>query len=137
MAKSTIADRYASHYDALAVLREPGQAAISATAAETAIAIPITKLENCNCIVQYQALTGIDATNNWSFVVSASATLAGTYVAISAAVTTPDGKPNDLAIPINGYTVAKQVPNAAFVRVTATKTGTAGALTYCAYLSPN
>lgn len=137
MAASTMADRYASHFDSLTVLRATGQAAISATTAETAIAFPIRKTENCNCIVQYQATTGVDAANNWTFTVAASATLGGTYVPISAAVATPDGKAGDFAIPINGYNVAKQVPNAAFVRVTATKVGTAGPLVYSAYLSPN
>lgn len=137
MPYSTIADRQGTHYDAKLVIRPISSAAISATTSETAIAFPVTKSEDSYLVLQVQALTGpIDATNNWTFTAEVSTTLGGTYTPVGT-LTLAKNKADDYLIPLNGYTVGKTVPGAAFVRVTATKAGTAGALTYAAYISPD
>ena len=137
MPYSTIADRQGTHYDEKLVIRPISSAPIAATTSETAIAFPVTKAEDAYLVLQVQALTGaIDATNNWTFTAEVSATLGGTYSPVGS-LTLAKNKADDYLIPLNGYTIGKVVPNAAFIRVTATKAGTAGALTYAAYVSPD
>lgn len=137
MPYSTIADRQGTHYDAKLVIRPISSAPIAATTSEAAIAFPVTKAEDAYLVLQVQALTGaIDATNNWTFTAEVSATLGGTYSPVGS-LTLAKNKADDYLIPLNGYTIGKVVPNAAFIRVTATKAGTAGALTYAAYVSPD
>jgi len=137
MPYSTIADRMGTHYDAKLVIRPITSPAISATTAETAIAAPITKAEDAYLVLQVQAIAGaIDATNNWTFTAEVSATLGGTYVPVGS-LTLTKNKADDYLIPLNGYTVGKIAPGAAFVKVSATKAGTAGPLTYAAYISPD
>jgi hypothetical protein len=134
---STIADRQGSFYDALTVIRPISAAAISATTSETAIALPSPKFEDSYLCLQVQAFTGFVAgTATWSFALEVATTLAGTYVPVGS-ITLTAGTANDYLIPFSGYTIGKLVPNAAFVRVTATKTGTPGNLTYAAYLTPD
>jgi hypothetical protein len=134
---STIADRQGSYYDALTLIRPITSAAISATTSETGIAFAVTKFEDAYLVLQVQAISSFVAgTATWSFAVEVSPTLGGTYTTIGA-ITLTAGTANDYLIPINGYTVSKLVPTAAFVRVTATKTGTPGNLIYAAYLSPD
>lgn len=134
---STIADRQGSHYDALTLIRPITSAAISATTSETGIAFAVTKFEDAYLVLQVQAISSFVAgTATWSFAVEVSPTLGGTYTTVGA-ITLTAGTADDYMIPINGYTVRKLVPTAAFVRVTATKTGTPGNLTYAAYLSPD
>jgi hypothetical protein len=137
MAFSTIADRQGSSYDALTVIRPITSAAISATTSETGIAIPVASFEDIYAVLQVRAISAFVAgTATWSFAVEVSTTLGGTYTPVGS-ITLTSGAANDYLIPLSGYTVQKLVPNAGFVRVTATKTGTPGNLTYSAYLSPD
>jgi hypothetical protein len=134
---STIADRQASHYDMLTVVRPMTAAAVAATTSETAIAFPITKVENCVMVLQLQAVTGFVAgTATWSFDVEVATALAGPFTKVGT-VTPASGAAQDLMVPVLGYAVSKLLPNASFVRVSATKTGTVGNLSYAAYLSPD
>jgi hypothetical protein len=134
---STIADRQGTFYDALTVIRPITAAAVAATTSETAIALPSPKFEDCSLAIQVQAFTGFVAgTATWSFTLEVSTLLAGPYIPVGN-VTLTSGAANDYLIPFSGYTIGKLVPNAAFVRVTATKTGTPGNLVYAAYLTPD
>jgi hypothetical protein len=137
MAISTIADRQGSHYDALTVIRPITAAALSATTSETGIAFPVTNYEDFSLALQVQTISSFTAGSAfWTLTAEVSTTLGGTYVPVGS-VDLTSGAANDYLIPLSGYTIGKLVPNAAFVRVTATRTGTPGNLTYAAYLSPD
>ena len=134
---STIADRQGSHYDALTVIRPITAAALSATTSETGIAFPVTNYEDFALALQVQTISSFTAGSAfWTLTAEVSTTLGGTYVPVGSVALT-SGAANDYLIPLSGYTIGKLVPNAAFVRVTATRTGTPGNLTYAAYLSPD
>jgi len=137
MAISTIADRQGSHYDDLTVIRPISSAALSATTSETGVSVAITKFEDFSLVLQVQAISAFVAgTAFWTLTAEVSTTLGGTYVPVGS-IDLTSGSADDYLIPLSGYTIGKVVPNAAFIRVTATKTGSPGNLTYAAYLSPD
>lgn len=134
---STIANRQASHYDALAVVRQISAAAIAATTSEPAILFPITKHENFAMVLEVQAFTGtVGPANNWAFAVEASTAVNGTFVNVGS-ITLGSGAANHYIVALSGHGIDQVVPNSSYVRVTATKTGTVGNLIYAAFLSPN
>jgi hypothetical protein len=133
---STIADRQASSYDALAVIRPITAAAISATTSETGLALPLPTFEDIALVLQVRPISSFVAgTATWTITLEVSANLGSGYVSVRN-LTIPAAAADQYFLPVSGATFNKVVPGAAFARVTATKVGTPGNLTYAAYFSP-
>jgi hypothetical protein len=133
MPLSTIADRRATIRDDLLTLRDDAATAISATTSGTAIAIAATKLLNFDCRIVADAYTSYTAGSaEWAVALQASADNS-TFVTVGSM--TLDSTAREYRISTSGQEIQDLVPSAAFLRVTATKTGTPGNLTYGAYLT--
>lgn len=132
-----MADRRAYHFDKNLELRDIAAAALSATGSSTGIAFPIRDIDLAKVVINHPAITGtINGSNNWVIAVQVSDAVAGTYVTIATtAILT--AAPEQIELPISGAQVTNLLPNANFVRVTATKTGTIGNLSYGAFISPS
>lgn len=134
MSRSTIANRRTTHFDKETELRDYDAAAINATASATAIAFPATKQMAYKAVLNVAAYTDYTAdTAQWSIAVEASADNS-TFKPIGNAIV-PTGAGGQFEIALEGAAVEDIVPGAAYVRVTATKTGLPGDLTYGAFLS--
>ena len=125
--------------DALTTLRSYDAASIGATTNGTPIEYPFTAQESIKVVLNQAAYSGYVATTaQWVISVQACATIAGSYVEVAtfpsslAAGTSYSGQERFLS----GEQINKFVPDARFLRVVATLTGAAGALTYGAYLVP-
>ena len=133
MAQSTTTYRRALLFDKALELRDYAGAAIAASQTENAIPFPATKQLGYKCVVDVAAITGIVAgTAQWDISIEASTSAAGTYKEI--AKLTPGGAANRFDLPLSGEWVNDVVPEALYIRVKATKTGTPGNLTYGAFL---
>ncbi len=135
MPRSTIANRREYLFDAATQLRDYTTAAISATTAETAIAIPATKLQEYKAVVDVAVYSGYaDGTAQWDIAIEASAD-GSTYKSVGGF--TALGTTNRFDVPLSGEWVDDIVANAIYLRVKATKTGSPGNLTYGAWLNPD
>lgn len=135
MPRSTIANRRAIWLDANTQLRDYTSSAISATTAETAIALAATKLEDFKAVVDVAAYTSYSSgTAEWLIEIQVSATSGGTYTTVGSF--TPVGTANRFDVPLSGEWIEDKLSTAAYIRVKATKTGSPGNLTYGAILTP-
>lgn len=135
MPRSTLPNRRAIEFDKELELRPYENAAISATTSSLGLAFPGTKQMYFKAIINLAAHTGYVATTaQWSITIEFSVDNA-TFKQVGNAIV-PTGIANQLEIALSGAAVEDIVPDAAYVRVTATKTGTPGALTFGAFLAP-
>lgn len=134
MPRSTIANRYRQNYDNQTELRSYAAAALSATASSTGVALPISTLQKFKAIANFAAYTGYAAgTAEWVITLEASATLGSGYVAVETFI--PVGAAVTHEWLLSSREILNKVANAAFMRVTATKTGTPGNLTFGVHLT--
>ena len=126
--------------DALTTLRAYEAAAIAVTSNENPIEYPFTAEENVKVILNQTAYSGYVATTaQWTISLQACATIGGTYVEVA---TFPAGLSAGASYSgqeafLSGWQMNNIVPNARFLRAVATLIGSAGALTYGAYLVPS
>jgi hypothetical protein len=134
MSRSSIGNRRAITFDKELELRSIKLAAISATTNQTAIAFPATKQLDFKAVIQVATHTGyVAGTAEWTIEVQASADNA-TFKRVGNPVT-PAGSIVNFEIALSGRSIENIVPDAAYVRVIATKTGSPGNLTYGAFLT--
>lgn len=136
MPVSSLPNRRAFDFDKAMELRDRTLAAIAADQIESGIPFVATTFDLFKVIVGNDFYTGWAlGTAEWTVTVQASATLAGTYLPVGSVKlngTTPT--PQELAL--SGKEIEQIVPGAKFLRVSATKAGSVGALTYYAFVSP-
>ena len=131
------AQRRAYHFDSELELRDYNAAALSATGSETGVAFEVRSIDVAKVVVHHAAIGGtLDGSNYWTVSVEISDLVGGTYTEIaSTGALTADA--TELELPISGSMAEALDADAAFIRVTATETGTtAGNLTYGAYITP-
>lgn len=135
MPASTIANRHARFFDKSLELRARSASPISATTAETGIALPAAKYDAFKVVLDVAAYTSFAAgTAQWAIAVEVATTLGGTYSPVTVSVV-PNGTAATYDIPLSGEFADQILSGAAFIRVNATKTGSPGNLTYGAYIS--
>ena len=133
MTRSTIANRVGKIFDKDLELYDLATAAISATTNGTPRAIDATDIIEYDVVVNPVAYTGFVAgTAQWSISVGAAATVGGTYNPVASIVL--DGTATQRVIALSGAMISSITPQAKFLRVTATKTGTPGILQFGAFL---
>lgn len=135
---STIADRRVrGTYDQALELRDYAATALSATGSSTGIAFASRKIEAfkvCFAIAAYNSYSAGSA--EWTITVEVSATVGGSYTVIG--TISPAlfaGAAGETEIVFGGDEVADKLSTAEFIRVTATKTGSPGTLTYGAWIT--
>lgn len=134
MARSTIATRYGKLFDKELELYSYATAAVSATTNSTVKALEVRKLDDYEVIIDVAAHSGYSAgTAEWPITVSVSDTSGGTYTTIASF--TPAGTAARRVIALSGAMVESIKSDAAYIKITATKTGSPGNLTFGAYLS--
>lgn len=134
MPRSTMANRRAIQFDKDLELRDFASAAVSASGNNAAIAFPATKQMSFKAVINVAVHTGyVASTAQWALAIEVSADNA-TFRQVGNSVV-PTGTVNQLEIALEGAAVEDVVPNAAYVRVVHTKTGTPGNLTYGAFLT--
>lgn len=134
MPASTIGDRRFIQYDNALELRARDAAALSATTSGTAIAFAARKQSDFEAVVDVAAHTGYTAGSAlWTISIEVSDTSGGTYVSVGSIALT--GVAKRFQIPLSGQWIAQLKSDAAFIRVTATKTGSPGNLSYGAFLN--
>lgn len=137
---STIADRRVrGTYDAALELRDYAAAALSATGSSTGVAFPSRKFESFKVCLSLAAYTGYAAgTAQWTITVEVAATVGGTYTVIGTLLpATFAGAAAETEFVFGGDEVADRLATAEFIRVTATKVGAAGNLTFGAWIVPS
>jgi len=118
-------------------LRDYAAAAISATTSGTAIELPeLTKQNEFSVLVNAAAYTGTFAagTLQWGIAIEVSDQPSSGFVEVASVV--PAGVAIEYKIPLSGDWVQQKKPGAKYARVTATKTGSPGNLTYGAFIAP-
>jgi hypothetical protein len=131
---ASIGDRRFVQFDKALQLRSNTAAAVAATTSETAIALAATKEGSFEAVIDVAAHTGYAAgTAQWTISVEVSDTLGGTYVSVGSFVVT--GVAKRIQLPMSGQYCQQLKADAAYVRVTATKTGSPGNLSYGAFLN--
>jgi len=134
---STIADRRRrGTYDKEVELRAYTATAISATTSSTGIAFPVRKTADykvCYSIGAYSSYS--DGVNEWNITVEVSDAVGGSYTQVGTTIS-PVGTALEGEIPLTADYVAGIDADSAYIRVTATKTGSPGNLTYGAWLAP-
>lgn len=132
-----IDDRRRKSFDSLLELRDYDDAAVSATTSETGISFEVRMIDNAKVVVDHAAIGGtVDASNYWTVAVEISNVVGGTYTEI-ATTGALGATAASIELPISGEFADYKDNDAAFIRVTATETGTtAGDLTYGGYISP-
>ena len=122
-------------YDAETELRDKASAAISATTSETGIEHPVRELDLYKAIIVFDAFTGYVATTaEWRVQVEVSDIVGGTYTAVSDAIALVGSGSGRVEIPLSGGLIEYLDADSNFIRVTATKVGSPGDLTYGAFL---
>jgi hypothetical protein len=135
MPRSTLPNRRAIEFDKELELRPYEATALAATASSTAITFPGTKQMYFKNIINLAAHTGyVAGSAQWSIATEFSADNV-TFKQVGNAIVLT-GIVNQIEIALSGAAVEDVVPEAAFVRVTATKTGTPGNLSFGAFLAP-
>lgn len=134
---STIADRRRrGTYDAALELRDTAAAAISATTNGTAIQFPARKYDDFKVCFNIAAYSSYAAgTAEWVLTVEVSATSGGSYTTIGtvgAAIFA--GAAGETEIVFGGDEVADKLSTAEWIRVTATKTGSPGSLSFGSWI---
>ena len=126
--------------DALTTLRAADAVAITTTTNGTPIEYPFTAEENVKVILNQTGYSGYVATTaQWTISLQACATVGGTYVEVatfSASLSAGASYSGQEAF-LSGWQINNIVPDARFLRSVATVVGSAGALTYGAYLVPS
>ena len=123
-------------FDVLLSLREYSAAALSATGSATGLAYAVRDEDVFKVVVNHGAITGtINGSNNWVITVEVSDVVGGTYTQV-ATTGQLGAAAAEIELAISGQNVAQLDSDAAFIRVTATKTGTVGNLTYGAFVTP-
>lgn len=134
MSRSTIANRREPLFDKELELRAYDAAAINATTSETAIEVPLTKLMSYKAVVNVAAHSGYVAdTAKWNLAIEVSDQPSSGFVTVGTVA--PVGTAQQYEVAISGNQVESLKPGAKYARVTATKTGTPGTLTYGAFLA--
>jgi len=132
-----LADRRAYHFDALLELRDYDAAALTATGSATGVAFDVRSIDTAKVIIDHAAIGGtVDGSNYWVISVEISDIVGGTYTEIATTGILGIAAAR-IELPISGELASYKDADSAFIRVTATETGTtAGSLTYGAYLTP-
>lgn len=125
------------HFDVLLELRDYDAAALTTTASETGVEFAARDENTFKVVVHHAAIGGtVDGSNYWTVSVEVSDLVGGTYVEV-ASTDALGADANEIELVISGKNVQRLDADAAFIRVTATETGTtAGNLTYGAYITP-
>lgn len=133
---STLTPRRSLEFDKLLEIRAYSAAALSATGSATGVAFRANAYDDLIVELDVAAHTGYSAgTAQWSIQVEVSATLGSGYVSVGNAVV-PDGTAKRYQIGITGQQAFQAVGSEPlYIRVTATKTGSPGNLTYGAFVS--
>jgi hypothetical protein len=132
-----MADRRAYPFDKALELRDYGAAALAATGSSTGVEFAVRKFDVAKVIIDHGAISGTltPATNFWTVTVEISNVVGGTYTVIASTGELTATK-SQIELPISGLLATYKDADAAFIRVTATKGGTIGNLTYGAYIVP-
>lgn len=135
MPRSTIADRVERIFDKDLMLRDYAAAALSATGSSTAINFEVRKQKLYKVTLNIAAYTGTFAagTLQWRISVEVSDLVGGTFTEVGGFV--PTGVATQVDIPLSRVLINTLDDDADWIRVTATKTGAPGNLTYGAFLT--
>lgn len=136
---STIADRRRrGTFDKELELRDQSAAAISATTSETGIQFYPRKHEAFKVVIVSSAYTSYSAgAAEWTITVEVSDVVGGTYTVVGTlSPAALAGAAGEAEIVLGGGQVATVDADADFIRVTATKTGSPGNLSYGAFIVP-
>jgi hypothetical protein len=132
---STIGDRRKQTLDKLLELRAYTATPLTATTSTAGLELDLTTQMAYEVIAGVGAYDDYDAgVDQWSLSVSVSADNSAWVVFSNVAVLTGEAKEHRFAL--TGAAVNDVVPGAKYIRVNAIKTGSPGALTYGAYISP-
>lgn len=134
---STIKDRrQRGPVDAALVLRDYSATAVSSTTSETGIAFYPRAHDTFKVAVTHAAVSSYVATSaEWTITVGVSDVVGGTYTQIGKSLVLT-GTASEYEIPLSGAEAAVVDSDCVFIRVTATKTGLPGTLTYGAWIVP-
>lgn len=130
-------ERRAYPVDASLILRDITDGAESGTASETGVALPVRYLDLAKAVINHNAIGGtVDGSNYWTITIEISDVVGGTYTQVATTGALAAAK-NEIELPLSGLLNKYKDADSAFIRVTATETGTtAGNLTYGCYLVP-
>jgi hypothetical protein len=133
---STIKDRrQRGPVDSLLLLKDYADAAISATASSTGLQVYPAAHEELKVVIVHDAITSVTpGSAEWVLTVSVSDLVGGTYTTVGSL--TLGAAASENAITFAGETAKLANASAAFVRITATKTGSPGTLKYGAWIVP-
>lgn len=129
--------RRAYPFDKQLELRDYSDGAESATASETGVELAVRYFDTAKVVIDHTAIGGtVDGSNYWVVSVEISDLVGGTYTEVinTGNLTATASK---IELPLSGLLNTYKDADSAFIRVTATETGTtAGNLTYGAYVVP-
>lgn len=134
---STMTARRSLEFDKLLELRARDAAAISATTSSTGVAFRANAYDDFMVEIITATHTGYAAgTAQWSIQIEVSASLSSGYQPVGRAVV-PDGTAQRHQVAVSGQSalMALSGTEPLFIRVTATKTGSPGNLSYGAFVS--
>lgn len=135
MARSTLPTRRSYRFDKSLELRDYASVAIAASTNGADLAFPATKQMDYKAIVNAASYSAYVAnTAQWSVAIEASAD-GITFKQVGTSVVLIGDTQVEIAL--SGAGVEDVVPNAEYLRVVATKTGTPGNLTFGAFISPS
>lgn len=131
---STIGDRRFILFDKSLQIRDVNAAAASATGSQTAIALPVTKENYFEVVLDVAAHSGYSAGSAyWTITVEICDTSGGTYAVVGSY--TADGTAKRIQLPLSGQYCQQIKSGAAYIRTTHTKTSTVGNLSYGAFIN--
>ena len=116
------------------VLRSASEAALSATGSTTGIPNPVIEGMYFKVRINHSAITGVDGSNYWTLTVEVSDVVGGTYTTVSKSLTL-GATAATIDVPLFGPDIERLDADADYIRITATKTGTPGNLTYNAVVN--
>jgi hypothetical protein len=133
---STIADRRKTGtLDALLLLRDPAATALSVTTSSTAIAVDCRKVDHFRVVLSHQAISTVTpGTAEWVVTIEIGATQSGSFTILQSQALT--GTASEYEFGFTGSEVEDKLVTAAWMRVTATKTGSPGTLSFGAWILP-
>ena len=117
------------------LLRDIADGAEAATASETGVAFNPRAQNTYKAVVSVTSVSGTtDGSNYWTLSVQVSDVVGGTYTEVGSYQVA--GTKEQIEIPLSGSQVENLDADAAFMRITATKTGTTATdITYGAWLA--
>lgn len=134
MTRSTIAARNGAIFDVLLELYDYDTAAISATTNGSAVAFVADKYLNYRAVIDSAAYTGFAAgTAQWTIAIAVATTSGGTYTTVQDIVLPGTAGRFEIGLSAQAAAQANSDPN--FIRVTATKTGSPGNLSFGCFLT--